>query len=161
MTHGVTRRAAIAAGAATAAVFAVADKAGAEQAPAQAGPAVRAPGQPPTIEANGPKRVQRVYDRQKTRAGGRWHSHIAALNPDGSATEIVADDADFVINGYSVQKLAVATAVLDKVDRGELTLGTLTPLTADNIAGGSGIYHLHRVYGDQITVANFLTAMLL
>ena len=157
MTHGVTRRAAIAAGAATAAVFAVADKASA----APAGPAVQAPGQPPAIEANGPKRVQRVYDRQKTRAGGRWHSHIAALNPDGSATEIVADDADFVINGYSVQKLAVATAVLDKVDRGELTLGTLTPLSADIIAGGSGIYHLHRVYGDQITVANFLTAMLL
>ena len=31
----------------------------------------------------------------------------------------------------------------------------------DIILGGSGIYHLHRVWGDQITVANFLTAMLL
>ena len=163
MTNGVTRRAAIAAGAMTAAAVAVADKAGAAPATAaQAGPAAQTPVlQAPTIEANGPKRVQRVYDRQKGRAGGRWHSHIASLNPDGSATELVADDADFVIHGYSVQKLAVAMAVLDKVDRGELTLGTLTPLTADIIAGGSGIYHLHRVYGDQITVAAFLTAMLL
>ena len=110
---------------------------------------------------HGPQRIRRVYQRQKTRAGGRWHSHIAALHPDGSATEIVADDADAVIHGYSVQKLAVATAVLDKIDRGELTLGTLTPLTVDVIVGGSGIYHLHGFYGDRITVANVLTAMLL
>lgn len=117
-----------------------------------------APGHPGPAAST---RVQRVYHRQKARAGGRWHSHIAALNPDGTATELVVDDADFVIHGYSVQKLAVAMAVLDKVDRGELTLATKTDLTADIIAGGSGSYHLHRVYGDQITVGNFLTAMLL
>jgi beta-lactamase class A len=160
MMNGVTRRAAIAVGAGAAAFAAApAGSVGARPAAAaRTGPLVPAP---PAVEANGPKRVQRVYERQKARAGGRWHSHIARLNPDGTATEVVADDADFVIHGYSVQKLAVAMAVLDKVDRGELTLGTKTDLTADIIAGGSGIYHLHRVYGDQITVAAFLTAMLL
>jgi beta-lactamase class A len=55
----------------------------------------------------------------------------------------------------------VATAVMDKIDRGQLTLGTKLDLQADIILGGSGIYHLHRVWGDEITVANFLTAMLL
>jgi beta-lactamase class A len=115
----------------------------------------------PAVEPNGPARVQRAYESRTTTAGGRWHSHIAVLNADGTTTEVVADDADFVINGYSVQKLFVATAVLDKIDRGQLALGTTTTLTADIIAGGSGIYHLHGVYGDQITVANFLTAMLL
>jgi beta-lactamase class A len=127
----------------------------------RAAPAAPAAPAPPAVEANGPNRVRRVYERQKARAGGRWHSHIATLNADGTATELLADDADFVLHGYSVQKLAVATAVLDKVDRGGLTLDTRTELTADIIAGGSGIYFLHRVYGDQITVANFLTALLL
>lgn len=34
-------------------------------------------------------------------------------------------------------------------------------LTESIILGGSGIYHLHTVWGDEITIANFLTAMLL
>jgi beta-lactamase class A len=152
MGNGISRRAAIGTGATLAAGAAVA---------VTAGPAAADTGGVYVAEPNGPARIARVYTNQKTKAGGRWHSHIAQLNADATATEIVADDADFVINGYSVQKLFVATAVLDKIDRGQLTLGTTTPLTADIIAGGSGIYHLHGVYGDQITVANFLTAMLL
>jgi beta-lactamase class A len=60
-----------------------------------------------------------------------------------------------------VQKLAVATAVMDKIDRGELSLGQKLDLQADIILGGTGIYFLHTVWGDDITVANFLTAMLL
>ena len=63
-------------------------------------------------------------------------------------------------NGCSVQKLAVATAVMGKVDRGLLTLGQRVRLSSDIILGGSGIYHLHGVWGDDITIANFLTAML-
>src|SRR5690349_10675748 len=50
---------------------------------------------------------------------------------------------------------------MDKIDRGELELGQKLDLPASIILGGSGIYHLHRVWGDEITVANFLTAMLL
>ena len=34
-----------------------------------------------------------------------------------------------MIHGYSVQKLAVATAVLHKIDRGELTLGSTVELS--------------------------------
>ncbi|MEV6301134.1 serine hydrolase [Actinoplanes sp. NPDC051861] len=108
-----------------------------------------------------PAGVRKVYQREKTRAGGVWHTHIAAVGADGALEAIVEDDADHVTYGYSVQKLAVATAVMDKIDRGQLTLGTKLDLPADIILGGSGIYHLHRVWGDEITVGNFLTAMLL
>jgi beta-lactamase class A len=50
---------------------------------------------------------------------------------------------------------------MDKVDRGLLSLGQKLDLQASIILGGSGIYHLHGVWGDDITIANFLTAMLL
>lgn len=106
-------------------------------------------------------RIRRVYRAQKAAAGGAWHTHIAAVDPAGEPRPIIEDDADHVTQGYSVQKLAVATAVMHKIDRGGLTLGTRLELPASIILGGSGSYHLHRVWGDEITVANFLTAMLL
>jgi beta-lactamase class A len=109
----------------------------------------------------GPDCISDTYRRQKEKAGGTWHTHIAGVDSAGAPDVIVEDDADHVTQGYSVQKLAVATAVMDKVDRGELTLGQKLDLQADIILGGSGIYFLHTVWGDDITVANFLTAMLL
>lgn len=108
-----------------------------------------------------PARIQRTYQRCTARAGGTWYSHIALVDAAGVARPVVQDDADHVVHGYSVQKLAVATAVMDKIDRGLLRLDDKLDLPADIILGGSGIYHLHTVWGDQITVANFLTAMLL
>jgi beta-lactamase class A len=116
---------------------------------------------PATAGLRGPAQIKATYLRQKAKAGGTWHSHIAGLDATGAITPIVEDDADHVTQGYSVQKLAVATAVMDKIDRGELTLGTKLDLQADIILDGSGIYFLHTVWGDEITVANFLTAMLL
>src|SRR3954451_7929682 len=109
----------------------------------------------------GPARIRETYRRQSSKAGGTWHTHIAGVDPTGAITPIVEDDADHVTQGYSVQKLAVATAVMDKIDRGELELGQKLDLPADIILGGSGIYFLHTVWGDEITIANFLTAMLL
>lgn len=141
MGYRISRRAAIGVGAAAAAVAAGA--------------------RPAAAAASGPERVAATYRKQKAKAGGVWHAHIAMVDAAGALTEVVADDPDFVIHGYSVQKLFVAAAVLDKVDRGELSLGQKLDLPADIILGGSGIYHLHTVWGDQITIANFLTAMLL
>jgi beta-lactamase class A len=110
---------------------------------------------------SGPARIRTTYEQQKATAGGTWSTHIAGVDTAGALAPIVEDEADRVTQGYSVQKLAVATAVMDKVDRGELTLGQKLDLPADIILGGTGIYFLHTVWGDQITVANFLTAMLL
>jgi beta-lactamase class A len=105
--------------------------------------------------------IRRAYAEQRAAAGGTWHTHIAAVGPTGRPEQVVADDADGVTHGYSVQKLAVATAVLDKVDRGALSLGRRLDLPAGIVLGGSGIYHLQTVWGDQVTIANVLTAMLL
>ncbi|MBV1849402.1 serine hydrolase [Catellatospora tritici] len=109
----------------------------------------------------GPAHLRRVYQRQKTKAGGVWHSHVALRNADGVLETVIADDQDAIVDAYSVQKIAVAVAVLDKVDRGLLQLGQKLDLPAELILGGSGIYHLQTVWGDDLTIANFLTAMLL
>ena len=111
--------------------------------------------------SHGPHRIRKTYAKGKADAGGRWHSHVALLDEAGQLQPVIEDDIDFVTNGYSVQKLYVAMAVLDKVDRGLLTLDQRLDLPASIILGGSGIYHLHGVWGDEITIANFLTAMLL
>ncbi|GGM09137.1 serine hydrolase [Micromonospora yangpuensis] len=106
-------------------------------------------------------RIRQAYQQQKAAAGGVWHSHVALRDPAGTLQPVVADDADRVTQGYSVQKLAVAVAVMDKIDRGELRLDQRLDLTADIILGGSGIYFLQTVYGDELTLANVLTALLL
>jgi beta-lactamase class A len=102
------------------------------------------------------EQLRDVYARQKARAGGVWYSYVTRLGEP-----VIEQDAGHVVKGYSVQKLAVATAVMDKVDRGQLRLGHKLDLRADLILGGNGIYHLHTVWGDEITLANALTAMLL
>ena len=142
MSSSMSRRSALGLGAAAAA----------------AGVGVSSPAQ---AAVAGPAAIKKAYEKDKARVGGLWHTHIAAVDATGALKPIVEDDVDHVTYGYSVQKLAVATAVMDKIDRGQLTLGTKLDLPGDIILGGSGIYHLHRVWGDQITVANFLTAMLL
>ncbi len=100
--------------------------------------------------------MRALYRAQAAAAGGRWH----ALITHHGAT-LLEDDADAVLHGYSVQKLAVAVAVLDAVDRGVFPLDHRVEVTADVILAGSGIYDLQTVWGDRVTVANVLAAMLL
>jgi beta-lactamase class A len=100
--------------------------------------------------------IPSVYREQVAAVGGSWYAYVTG--PDGP---LVDSHADHVTEGYSIQKLAVATAVLDKIDRGELSLGKRIPLRAEDILGGSGIYFLQGVWGDELTLANVLTAMLL
>ncbi|GIJ24842.1 serine hydrolase [Micromonospora qiuiae] len=162
MPKQVSRRAAIGIGAATAALVAAPRAATA----APNGPAVDtadgAGAAPAASTPVGPQElIRRTYQQQKTRAGGVWHSHVAMLDAAGALQTVLADDADRVTHGYSVQKVAVAVAVMDKIDRGELRLDQRLDLTADIILGGSGIYFLQTVWGDEVTVANFLTALLL
>lgn len=102
--------------------------------------------------------IPSVYDAGAAAAGGRWHALITAVD---SPAPLVSDHPDRVVQGYSVQKLAVAAAVLAEVDRGAPALGALIELTDDLVLGGSGTYHLQPVRGDRITVAGALTAMLL
>jgi beta-lactamase class A len=103
------------------------------------------------------ERIRRVYRRQTARSGGDWHSRVTLATGE----PVVLDDADRVVKGYSVQKIAVAAAVLDRVDRGELTLRQRLDLRAGDVLGGTGSYHLQTVWGDELTLAGVLTALLL
>jgi beta-lactamase class A len=97
-----------------------------------------------------------VYERQTAIAGGAWHSYVTCADD-----VLVADDADRVLPGYSVQKLAVAVAVLEQVDRGRLDLGQTVELTTEVMLGGSGLFALNPVGGDRLTLATVLIALLL
>ena len=103
--------------------------------------------------------LKSLYAAQKKKAGGRWHSYVTAVE-GGTWKNVIADDIDFVIEGASVQKLAVALAVLDKVDRGLQSLDQKLDLPESIILDGSGTYHLQAAFGDDLTIANFLVAML-
>ncbi|MET8427128.1 serine hydrolase [Nocardia sp. NPDC004860] len=92
-------------------------------------------------------------------AGGRWHCLVSDLG-SGQPVPVVEEDADFVIEGASVQKLVVMTAVMTEVDAGRIKLSDTTTLDADMVAEGSGLYLNQAAFGDQLTVANLLTTML-
>ncbi|MGW4351403.1 serine hydrolase [Nocardia sp. NPDC004582] len=92
-------------------------------------------------------------------AGGRWHCLVTDLG-SGTPVPVVEEDADFVIEGASVQKLAVMAALMTEVDAGRVKLSDTTTLDADIIAEGSGLYLNQAAFGDQLTVANLLTTML-
>jgi beta-lactamase class A len=101
------------------------------------------------------------YTLHTSRAGGNWYSYVTMADRDGALKPAVEDQADTIVWAYSVNKLAVALTVMDKVDKGELKLDQKLTLTPEIIAAGSGIYHLQTVYGDNLTIANLMTAMLL
>ncbi|WP_369634273.1 serine hydrolase [Nocardia sp. JMUB6875] len=92
-------------------------------------------------------------------AGGRWHCLVRELGA-GAPETVVEEDADFVIEGASVQKLAVMTALMSEVDAGRIRLSDTTTLDAEMVAEGSGLYLNQAAFGDQLTVANLLTTML-
>ncbi|WP_432973194.1 serine hydrolase [Dactylosporangium sp. CA-233914] len=100
-------------------------------------------------------RLRRAYARATRRAGGDW---AALVTLDGRVA--VDDRADRKLKAYSIQKMAIAAALLAKVDRGGLGLGQKIRLGPADVLGGSGLYHLQPVHGDDLTVAGVLTALL-
>ncbi|MFF0720004.1 MULTISPECIES: serine hydrolase [unclassified Micromonospora] len=74
----------------------------------------------------------------------------------------VDESASLPVEAYSVNKIAVATAVLDTVDRGRLALDQQVEVTAETVTpGGDGIFGLAGAYPSRVTVglvlANLLT----
>lgn len=106
-------------------------------------------------------KIKRVFDAEIAKAGGTWQGTVTLLN--GTAAPVVAVDhnATSIQTAASTNKLGITLGVLDKIDRGELALDDRITLTPDIILTGSGFYFHQTVYGDEITVANFLVAMLL
>ncbi|HVQ44068.1 MAG TPA: serine hydrolase [Candidatus Saccharimonadia bacterium] len=107
------------------------------------------------------QQVAAIYHADTAGVPGNWHSYVTVADSTGALKPAVDDQADTPMWAYSVNKLAVAMTVMDKVDKGEVKLDQKLTLTPDIIASGSGIYFLQTVYGDNLTVANLMTAMLL
>jgi len=104
------------------------------------------------------RRIGRAYARETARAGGAWQAYVTVA---GVAEAAVSDAPDTELEAYSVNKIAVATAVLDKVDRGLLALDQRVDVTADIVVpGGDGIFSLDGAYPSSVTLGHVLAALL-
>ncbi|MBB5959233.1 beta-lactamase class A [Saccharothrix tamanrassetensis] len=80
---------------------------------------------------------------------------------DGVVEPAVEDEPDRVVEAYSVNKVAVAVAVLDKVDRGLVTLDQRVDVTASTVIRDTdGIFALDGAYPSSVTVGHALAALL-
>lgn len=107
------------------------------------------------------RKIGRKYWRQVGRAGGTWSSYIGVADPDGTVKPAVEADADRVVEAYSVNKIAVAVAVLDKVDRGLLTLDQRVEVTEEIVIKDTdGIFPLDGGYPSSVTIGHALATLL-
>jgi beta-lactamase class A len=115
----------------------------------------------PTTAAAARHRIARAYRREVARAGGTWSSFISVTGQDGSVTPAVAEQPDQVVEAYSVNKIAVATAVLDKIDRGLLTLDQRVDVTDSIVIRDTdGIFALDGAYPSSVTLGHAMAALL-
>jgi beta-lactamase class A len=84
---------------------------------------------------------------------------VAAWRLDGKGPRILVK-ADQRFPMASTFKVAVAGAVLAKVDRGEVALGDLVPVDAGMVVESMGIAEIARHPGVSLSVANLLELML-
>ncbi|RKN45487.1 serine hydrolase [Micromonospora endolithica] len=154
MTIRLNRRTALGLGTVATAGTVLGTSGAASAAPGNAEPA-------PTTPARAARRVAAAYQRETTRAGGNWQAYVSVADPAGAPVVAVADEADRRIEAYSVNKIAVAAAVLDKVDRGLLTLDQQVEVTAAIVVpGGDGIFSLDGAYPSAVTLGHALAALL-
>ncbi|NUT99361.1 MAG: serine hydrolase, partial [Saccharothrix sp.] len=115
----------------------------------------------PTTADLARRKIARKYQRETYLAGGTWSSYIGVADPDGVVKTAVEDNADRVVEAYSVNKIAVAVAVLDKVDRGLITLDQRVDVTASIVIQDTdGIFGLDGAYPSSVTVGHALAALL-
>ncbi|WP_217280218.1 serine hydrolase [Kibdelosporangium persicum] len=102
------------------------------------------------------RRVRWIHDVESARAGGTWNSYISVA--DGVAVDQGSDD---LVEAYSVNKVAAAVAVLDKIDRGLLKLTDQVEVPADIvIPTGDGILPLDRAHPSVFTLGHVLSLLL-
>ena len=116
---------------------------------------------PATTVAQACERVRRVYERHSAAAGGTWRAYISVADSTGTQHVAVDDESDTVVDALSVNKIAIATAVLDKVDRGLIKLDDHIEVTKDIIIpGGDGMFRLDGAYPSSVTVGHALANLL-
>ncbi len=152
----INRRSALGLGTVATAGAVLGTAATASVAAASAAPAASAPD-----AAQAARRVARAYARETERAEGVWSSYLTVTGADGAQLVAVEEGADTVVEAYSVNKLAVATAVLDKIDRGLLTLDQRVEVSADIVIQDTdGIFALDRAYPSSITLGHAMANLL-
>ncbi|WDZ87874.1 serine hydrolase [Micromonospora cathayae] len=105
--------------------------------------------------------VAAAYQQRTTEAGGSWQGYVSVAGSTGAPVVAVADEPDLKLEAYSVNKIAVAVAVLDKVDRGLLALTQQVDVTSSIvIPGGDGIFSLDGAYPSSVTLGHALAALL-
>jgi beta-lactamase class A len=110
----------------------------------------------PTTPGQAARKIARVYQREVARAGGTWSSAISVVDQTA-----VSENTDTVVEAYSVNKIAVATAVLDKIDRGLLTLDQRVDVPASIVIQDTdGIIALDRAYPSSITLGHVMAMLL-
>lgn len=168
MTPRLNRRAALGLGTTVAAgtVLTAGKAAVAAPAAAAAGTRDTAAPTPPAVPASlTPEQLRdyaaAVYRACSTAAGGTWNAQITVAGSDGTPMPAVQQRQDTVVEAYSVNKIAVATAVLDKIDRGELALDQRVDVTDEIIQPISdGIFCLDQAYPSSVTLGHVMAAML-
>ncbi|MET8279594.1 serine hydrolase [Micromonospora sp. NPDC005174] len=115
----------------------------------------------PVTPAQAARRVATAVTQHRTEAGGNWQAYVSVADPAGAPVVAVAVDPDRTIEAYSVNKIAVATAVLDKVDRGLLSLDQRVEVTESIVVpGGDGIFSLDGAYPSSVTLGHVLANLL-
>jgi beta-lactamase class A len=149
MGYKINRRAAFGLGTA-AAVLATASPA---QAQVQGDEVIEAS---PTTADRAARRVRQIYQSESAQAGGIWNSYVSVAGQPS-----VDDKSTEVVEAYSVNKVAVAMTVMDKIDRGLLTLDQTVQVPADIVVpGGDGIIILDKAYPSTFTLGHVLSLFL-
>ncbi len=113
-----------------------------------------------TAAASPADRIARTYRRVTKAAGGTWSSMISIADGD-TVRPVVLDQPDRVVEAYSVNKIAVAVAVLDKIDRGVLSLDQRVDVTEDIVIRDTdGIFGLDGAYPSSVTLGHALATLL-
>ncbi|ADD41444.1 serine hydrolase [Stackebrandtia nassauensis] len=111
--------------------------------------------------ADAAKAIKESFDSETKAVGGWWNGYISVADKDGKLITAVDQKSDEVLEAWSCNKVPVAIAVLDKVDRGELKIDQLIQVTADIIAeDGDGIFRLDDAYPSQVTIGHVLANLL-
>ncbi|WP_416905403.1 serine hydrolase [Micromonospora echinospora] len=117
--------------------------------------------QPASTPAQAAALVAAAYQQRIAEAGGSWQAYVSVADAAGAPLPAVSDEPNLRLEAYSVNKIAVAVAVLDKVDRGLLTLTQRVDVTeAIVVTGGDGIFSLDGAYPSSVTLGHALAALL-
>ncbi|CAM3371879.1 serine hydrolase [Stackebrandtia soli] len=105
--------------------------------------------------------IDAVYRWHSGRAGGQWNGYVSIAGTGRPTTIAVDDGSDSVLQALSVNKVPVAVAVMDKVDRGLISLSDQVAVTADIIIpDGDGLFRLDGAYPSVITVGHAIANLL-